>query len=774
MLKILPSIDSESYKCLHSKCLELKSFFDHNARLVDRLNALRDTFLILIVHHEFRSPWAINRPIKDVLIEKIFARHFPDHDKIVENRDPVLHNFVQDVLQKREELLLHFASDERVASKRATVEMHSCKISLDNFIATFVVPPFFGHFLGLGSVNAFIESLGIVFDAYSHDLQPFLASFDNSFLCSTLRQFFFSPLVRPYVGEQFTVFFDFFSSNKKAADGQQYTRIQRFFSWFLKEFATPIKVSPGSLRKLFIRITEKYAYEDKTKIIMTVVVYCIVVNLVTYPTAYNVFPVTSSVNGETPESIQIMKFYCASVCGLPIPHSLAKMPQVQEVEFVDYSLIKNLVDSLLFPYTDEEITPEMPNVAIPLGALRYLAKFEENSEVYNTIKAKTNVTTESIMKFRFDNDRYSQKKKNTENKNPEPKINSNVENSENSNKEEILDENKEKEDEKQAKSSNFRHNKEFDLAIELFASRNPNGFSNLSPKMRAIQLDLANKKIDFEEISSYIDLLANEEKEKLFALQVKIEILNHSIDLTKQANIASEAIFANNIVNGMMTDMNIYNELEKKKTLLMNDSTAFANFIISHLETFQSKNQWAVPMMRMIARRFHAQVMKSFPISLFASTKNQLTLTDQKFLIQKFKFLESLEENGIDESVEKIVSCKDILAAAQTAVLRACVFENPLESAKQIVLGLFVVEDLFTFEFGAPPEANQLMPLLANLFILSPIPNPFSFGEWLAHFLQKLMELKPEWFSDDSMRSMEHYFQFNLWMKDMLLSFDKS
>ena len=255
----------------------------------------------------------------------------------------------------------------------------------------------------------------------------------------------------------------------------------------------------------------------------------------------------------------------------------------------------------------------------------------------------------------------------------------------------------------------------------------------------------------------YLDTLSEEEKEK------EKETL---LEMTKQIDIGGDYI-------KQLIELNCPNEIntiEEYKVF----KEGFANFIISHLETFQSKNQWAVPMMRMIARRFHAQVMKSFPISLFASTKNQLTLTDQKFLIQKFKFLESLEENGIDESVEKIVSCKDILAAAQTAVLRACVFENPLESAKQIVLGLFVVEDLFTFEFGAPPEANQLMPLLANLFILSPIPNPFSFGEWLAHFLQKLMELKPEWFSDDSMRSMEHYFQFNLWMKDMLLSFDKS
>jgi hypothetical protein len=62
------------------------------------------------------------------------------------------------------------------------------------------------------------------------------------------------------------------------------------------------------------------------------------------------------------------------------------------------------------------------------------------------------------------------------------------------------------------------------------------------------------------------------------------------------------------------------------------------------------------------------------------------------------------------------------------------------------------------------------MPLLANLFILSPMPTPLSFGKWLSHFFQPLLQARPEWFDDEAMRPLEHYFQFNSWMAGMLPS----
>ena len=95
-------------------------------------------------------------------------------------------------------------------------------------------------------------------------------------------------------------------------------------------------------------------------------------------------------------------------------------------------------------------------------------------------------------------------------------------------------------------------------------------------------------------------------------------------------------------------------------------------------------------------------------------------------------------------------------------------FENPLPSALEIVKALRTVEDLFTFQYGEPPEANQLMPLLAHLFMKSSFPNPISFSKWLSHFLQPILEKKQEWFKEDDLNSLEHYFQFNAWMEDMM------
>ncbi|OHT02616.1 hypothetical protein TRFO_07031 [Tritrichomonas foetus] len=751
--RLLPNLTDEQCRILYSKSLELRSFRQSYRELTKKQKNLNDEFVKLSVHHEFRSPWAISKPNKDSVIEKVFARNTPQTDSLFLNTDQIVQNYIQNLFNSRENLILQFASDERVAAKKMICELHSCKMSLDEFISTFVIPPFYGHFLGIENMDAFIESVGIVFDCYSHDPIPFLATFDGSFICNVLRQFFFSPLIRPYVGEQFTVFYDFFSSNKRATDGQQYTRIQRFFSLFLKEMAAPISVSPPFIRKLFSRISQNF--DDKTKVIMAVVIYCIVSDLVIYPIAYSVFPLTSNTKIETAEHIQTMKFYCAFVCGLPQSHTIGKMTPVQEIEQVDRQLIQNLVDVLLSPVSEQEIIPEIPTVVIPFIALKFLAKFEENKEVLTALNVSTKNSVKDSSKESYrDSMRLDNSKDGVKDgypKAPETIIKFIVKN-----------------------ENNITKDKEFRRIVELFASRHPDTFFAISPRLKAIQMYFKNKSINYEIFSSQVDESIANAKDNLLSSQTKIDVLERSIKLTNNAITASEAIFANNIVNGILNDTNISNEIEKKKAQMLNDPIMFANFITSHLDAFQAKNHWADSLMRMVARRFHAQVMRTLPVTVFASTKNQLILTDQKFLIQKLKFLESLEENGLDDSVAKIVKCKDILAAAQTAVLRACLFENPLESAKQIVLGLFVVEDLFIFEFGAPPEANQLMPLLANLFISSPVPNPLSFGEWLAHFLQKLMETRPEWFSDEEMRPLEHYFQFNLWMKDMLLSFDGS
>ena len=743
MESFLSSLTKEQSQILWKKCLELRSFQAHEEQLKGNLTDLTNSFLLLSVHHEYRSPWAITKcNVKNESLAQIFAKNDPSTDNLAPITDKTIYNFIQTIYNDRKNLLLHFISDERVSARKIICEIHSCQMTLGSFIATLVIPSFFGHFLGNENINAFIESVGIVFDSYSHDPIPFLTAFDNSFICDVLRQFFFSPLIRPYVGEQFTVFYEFFAS-KRGSDGHHYTRIQRFFALFLKEMAQPIGVSPPFIRRIFSRICEKHE-ENKEKVIMTVIIYCIVTNMISYPTAYSVYPLTSGLKEETSEFVQLVKFYCAFVSGLPLPQStINSNTPIKDTEQVDPALIHNLVDVLLTPTSNDSLMPEIESVAIPMKSVQFLAKFEDNYEVQTSL-SESRRNSETILNFIM---------------NSPPST---------------TNDNKNSNEKKKAK----KKPNEISLLVNLFASKNPDAMSNcISPSNRAIILYLSKfmPSINYDSILSTLEKQSNEETSFLISAHNKISILTRSINLTKDAISASEAKFANDIVNSIMSnDSSIMNEIEKKKSQMINDPNVFASFITSHLDSFLAKNAWCSPMMRMIARRFHAQVMHYFSTFAFLEEKNQLILTDQKFINQKNHFLANLEQNGLDEKVAKIVKCKDILAAAQTAVLRACLFENPLESAKLIVLSLSVVEDLFIFEFGEPPEANQLMPLLANLFISTPIPNPLSFGEWLAHFLQKLMQSKPEWFSDDSMVPMEHYFQFNAWIQDMLQSLENS
>ena len=143
----------------------------------------------------------------------------------------------------------------------------------------------------------------------------------------------------------------------------------------------------------------------------------------------------------------------------------------------------------------------------------------------------------------------------------------------------------------------------------------------------------------------------------------------------------------------------------------------------------------------------------------------------QKCWNHKAELISQLEGNSLDGSVSRIVDFKPAFAIAQAPVLRACQYASPIESVRKIVLSIAAVEDLFVFAFGERPEANQLMPMLARLFITTPVPAPLMFGRWLAHFVQVPLQMRSEWFGDAEMAPLEHYFQFNQWIEEMVGQF---
>ena len=330
-----------------------------------------------------------------------------------------------------------------------------------------------------------------------------------------------------------------------------------------------------------------------------------------------------------------------------------------------------------------------------------------------------------------------------------------------------------------------KNQEKLDMLITLFDLDDPE-----SPKARVLkkQIEFLSKNdgsFDMDSIQLEISQLSESLLFNITETQGMIHIIEKFIEQCRESIVQANSIFVNQIVDSILNDFAFLNDLRQKESLMLVDPHAFANFVISHLDSFEQKNKWASPLMKHIARKFHSKLtMTKFSLHdfvLYAEKQGwsgdnsfddnaKLSQIDQKFLNNKMKVLSLLEQNGLDENVKKILNCKDTFNAAQTSILRSCLFENPIESAKQIVLSLNTVENIFLFVFGVRPEANQLMPLLANLFIISPVPTPLSFAQWLKHFLKILMEKKQEWFSDESMRPLEHYFTFGSWMKELLMS----
>jgi hypothetical protein len=449
--------------------------------------------------------------------------------------------------------------------------------------------------------------------------------------------------------------------------------------------------------------------------------------MLVYATAYAVVPLTSNYSKETCKSVRIIKFYCASESRLPISDALAGFPPISTHDRTDYALIESAVEELLKPGVLPDTDVDTGTVTLPLVAAQFLAKFKGNTATLKSLENLPSYRADQLLTVAV----------------------------------------------RKLGSSATEQNREFALVQELLGSVHPDVGVRLSPRCEAIRRFLSERSITYSALLETAAGRCSAKCDRVVELQLRVASLERACGSVKQALLAAEAQFANAIALGIAQKASLIAQLEKKKNILKADPNAFAAFVVSHVDAFAHKNPSLAPFIPMVARRFHAILMDNFPLSVMSEDLKQGQV-DQLFLARKMKLLANLEQTGIDESVEQIIRSKTIFAHAQTAVLRACLFENPVESASQIVLSLFVVEDLFVCQFGCPPEANQLMPLLANLFILSPMPTPLSFGKWLNHYFQPLMQSKPEWFMDESLRSLEHYFQFNEWMTNMLEAISSS
>ena len=721
MNRCLPGLADDQYRSLWLKCRQILSLEGEKKDLELELEKSKRVFAVNAIHREFRAPWVIDCPKKKAPIERIFASHQPSDDPAVPVVDEgQIFNFLQDAYRNRISKVCELAINDTIKRNRDLILMNSCETHVADFAATFAIPPLFGHFLGKSNITDFIEAVGGTFDNFASDQETFLTTFDGSFLCLVLREFFFSSVMRPFVGEQFTAFFDLFSLMKKA-DGVQYTRAQRFLSLFLSELTGSISGCP-LLRVLFTRVSREF--NDKTQVIMTVIVYSIIGYMMAYPRAYGVVPLTANYSADTHESVHFVKYYSIVCSGLAVPKRYASFTPVQDWETIDSSLIEKLVEELLRPGVIAD-GPELETVYIPMRALLFLAKFSgvlvQEAELKRLREMEETIVMVPVVRSE--------------------------------------------------KSSLFCPcDSDVKLILELMTSQHLEMDLPMTSRTKAIRVYFSLHPPDIEKVSRVIEESCQSLSERVIGLQASLSGMNRAIQCAKQAVAAADTYFVNAIAYAIYTKYNIANEVEKKKNAMWKDGEMFANFVCNTIDAFAQRNPWAKSFVPMIARRFHSLVMTHFKLSDFCDKEPQLFLDDQKFLSMKPQILQNLEEKGLDPCVEKLVSAKNIFDIAQMAVMRACLFENPIESARQIVHSLFVIDDLFVFEFGVQPEANQLMPLLANLFISTPIPSPLCFGRWMNQFLQPAIRKKPDWFLDQELRPLEHYFQFNAWIEDMLKS----
>lgn len=182
MKSLFPHNLDEDNLSFWRKLVDLRSFNVHNKDLQTKLQRLIDNFMVFSVHHEFRSPWVVAKPIKRSNIAKVFALNRPDADRVLEIQDEEICSFIKAIYARREQIILRFATDERILAKKINLEFNSSEVGINIFMATFIVPALFGHFLGKSNISDFVEAVGVAFDHYSNNPGPFFETFDSSFL----------------------------------------------------------------------------------------------------------------------------------------------------------------------------------------------------------------------------------------------------------------------------------------------------------------------------------------------------------------------------------------------------------------------------------------------------------------------------------------------------------------------------------------------------------------------------------------------------------------
>lgn len=709
-----PDLSTAEYAKIYQKVIGLDSYHEQYDDLISQLDSINTDTILYLHHYRYRLPWMIVKHTRNFQVEKLYSAFRPETDQLKRVDHSEIHEFFHSLVNDRLNILTKLAHNEQILTKSEPVLFNNCEVAIDSFVSSLVVPSLFGNFIGQQNVDDFIESVGRAFDSFDEQPFDFFLNFESSFLCRVLREFFFSPFFREYIGHQFSGFQSFFTFKKTGSEGFSCPRFQSFISLFFQEFMTPLKTAPSFFRKLFRRITAKLT---PSHVIITVILHSLIVPMIGFPTIFSVLPNYQQFQPENSQTVRFLRYYIGIVCGLPLPDDFQDFPPIETFDRFDSNIVSKLIESLLEP--EPEVLWDIPNFqpnTISAAALKRTAKiFGVN------LPSLDNFNDMQILLF-------------------SPR--------------------------KTLRALKLEGNKKYQLLAHAILKTHPNHVRQVAPSIRA-EISMT-KNEDIADFTSAVEKETETILEATVDFQFKVDQMSRILNACMSEFASTEANMCVLFVRAIVEENSFKSEYKKKKQQMLANDKVFCTFLVSMIENFVAKNPHASPMISHITKFLLAFLMQSFSLQAFADAHPEMKSLDEKFMLRKQSMLEQFQKNGYDEKVAFLLKSDRILVPALNAVLSSHLYENPVESSKQIVLAVSTVEDLFSFQYNEPPEGNQLMPLLANLFMTSPAPNPLTFSKWLAHFVQPVVKTKPEWFKQDDLHALEHFFQFNAWMEDML------
>lgn len=707
---LLPNISQEIYQLLWEKSAELASYTKQYDEMRESNKDLKRKLMSHQNHFLYRSPLVYKRMSKRLSTEQALARFSISNNNVIELTDSVVLNFIKSIIDNRQTLIYRINSDPQINQQTEYTLFYLSMLPVD-FFATYVIPPVFGFFSGYLNVSDFIESVSLAFDVESVKPAPFLKNFSKTFLCAVLTRFFLMPQFNKSIFKHLSGVAEFYNQLKiQTSEEVLHMQYSNFYAQFLMEMTTAVPHWPDFIKFLFQRLSRKFS--TKFAIVITVINYCILFPLLHNPKLYGVVPQ----NCNLPEiNFDSFQDFVQSLCD-PSPISLRRN------EGFERGIIANLVAVLLDSTTSTHCGPEVEESAISAIALLALSRFETDVAAKEAISSLVSAIP-SVAIFTFSIE---------------------------------------------TKRKNFKVGESLKLLVELLTQTNPSYHDyNMTPRLAAIRSTLSQRYFEYERILARIDTELEKCQNSMAEIVNDSKEVHEMIMMCEASITRAEASQAVRIVAQMREENNVASDAERRRTTFANDVNSLGQFCVWNLDTFFTRNQWCADLMPLVARTFHSQLVSEFPVNgLSRNAAN--SDNNRKLLAKKAEVLEKIKTRGVDAQTMKVIQDISVLEPAASKLLAATKIDSPCDCMILIEEALKNAEELFSFANGVVPEANQLMPILATLFVVAPMEAPFSFSHWLKSHLGSVCELRPAWFKNDDGARMEHFFQLGDWIQRIL------